>query len=263
MGKYFADVHEGPGSQLGNLPETVRDTEDIERMKRELPGMEDKDLRYEALVQLAKALIHQLRYKSALIYLDQAINLLPQRTEALRMRAIRRLYTLDLKGSLGDFLHLREVNYGDVSYQLGLDYYLLGDYGKCLKEMEVCYGLSDNEMKIAAMYWHSAAALRCGARPSLLDFYSDDFECGHHTFYKAACAMFAGRRSFEELKVLSEGEKSDLEYSMLAYALHIIESVKGREKESREILQSIVKRDSFWIGFAYVAAWNDLYGGRA
>jgi len=254
MGKYFADIHEGPGSQLGNLPETVKDTEEIKAITKSLESISDPNERYEGMLALSKALIFQLRYKSALIVLDLAVDLLPSRTEALRMRAIRRLYTLDTKGSLEDFLKLRGMNYGDVSYQIGLGYFLRSQYEKAMEEMEICYGLADNEMKIAAMYWHTIAARRCGEKATLLDDYTDDFDCGHHTAYKAACSMFAGHTTVEELRDHSEKEDSDLEYSMLAYALHEVGLVS---------LEDIVKRDSFWIGFAYVAAWNDLnYEGR-
>ncbi len=254
MGKYFADIHEGPGSQLGNLPETVKDTEEITAIKRKLESIADSNERYEGMLALSKALIFQLRYKSALIVLDLAVNLLPSRTEALRMRAIRRLYTLDTKGSLEDFIRLRGMDYGDVSYQIGLGFFLRSQYEKAMEEMEICYSLADNEMKIAAMYWHTIAARRCNARAALLDNFTDDFDCGHHTAYKAACAMFAGHMSADDLLDISNKEESDLEYSMLAYALHEVGMVS---------LEDIIKRDSFWIGFAYVAAWNDLnYGGR-
>lgn len=254
MGKYFADVHEGPLSQLGTLPETVRDTEEIAELRRKSSLMSDKEGRYEALLALSKALIFQLRYKSALLCLDEAVSILPERNEALRMRAIRRLYTLDVSGSLEDFLLLRERNYGDLSYQIGLCRYLKGEYEEAMGEFEVCYGLSDDEMKMAAMYWQACSAIRCGGRAGLLDHYREDFECGHHTAYKAACAYFSGKLSAEELSALCGKEESDLDFAMLAYALHL---------GGRFDLKDIVKRDSFWIGFAYVAAWNDLeYDGR-
>ncbi|MBR2281697.1 MAG: hypothetical protein IJ863_03635 [Spirochaetales bacterium] len=250
MGRYFAEVHEGPGSQLGSLPETVKDTEEIVEMRRSLDSISAVEERYEAMLALSKALVFQLRYKSALDVLDQAVSLCPSRTEALRMRAIRRLYTLDTQGSLDDFLRLREMNYGDVSYQIGLGHFMSGQYGKAMEEMETCYGLADNEMKIAAMYWHTIAARRCNGKASLLGNYTDGFECGHHTAYKAACAMFAGHGTESELYGLACRERSDLEFSMLGYAMHEVGAMP---------LDVIVARDSFWIGFAYVAAWNELH----
>ncbi len=254
MGKYFADVHEGPLSQMGNLPETVRDTDEITALRQKVSLVSDKEGRYEALLALSKALIFQLRYKSALLCLDESISILPERNEALRMRAIRRLYTLDVNGSLEDFLLLRERSYGDLSYQIGLCRYLKGQYEEAMGEFEVCYGLSDDEMKMAAMYWQACSAIRCDAKAGLLENYRDDFECGHHKAYKSACAFFCGRLSAKELSSLCEREESDLDFAMLAYALHL---------GGRFDLRDIVKRDSFWIGFAYVAAWNDLeYDGR-
>ncbi len=255
MGKYFADVHEGPVSQMGDMAETVKDTEEILALRSALASKKEKNERYEALIALSKALIFQLRYKSALVCLDEAVKSCPERTEALRMRAIRRLNTLDIKGSLEDFLLLRKMNYGDVSYQIGLGYYLSGQYEKAMEEMGICYGPANNEMKMAAMYWQAAAALRCGKKAPLLDLYSDDFECGHHTAYKAGCGLFAGKRTKEELLSLCGREEADLEYSMVAYALYVC-GEKG-------ILAEIVTRDSFWIGFAYIAAWNNLnYNGQ-
>ena len=254
MGKYFADIHEGPDSQMGNKPETVKDTEEIIAIKRNLESLVDPNERYDALLPLSTALIFQLRYKSALKFLDQAVELLPSRPEALRMRAIRRLYTLDTKGSLEDFFKLRAMDYEDVSYQIGLGYFFSAQYEKSMKEMEICYDLANKEMKIAAMYWQAIAARRCGGKATLLEKFTDDYDCGHHTSYKAGCSLLVGHTTVEELKNLADKEESDLEYAMLSYPLHEV-GVKP--------LEDIVKRDSFWIGFAYVAAWNDLhYEGR-
>ncbi|MCR4676043.1 MAG: hypothetical protein K5634_02295 [Sphaerochaetaceae bacterium] len=248
--KYFADIHEGPESQMGNYPERVQDTEEITLMRASLSSIASKDERYETLLNLAKALVFQLRYKSALGVLDEAVSLDPSRNEAVRMRAIRRLYTLDLKGSLEDFNLIRERKYEDVSYQTGLCHFLSSRYDEAMKEMENCYRTADNEMKVAAMYWHAISALRLGRESSLLKLLTEDFDCGHHRAYKAACLFFKGAMPAEELKFLSDKEESDLDYSMLSYALY----VKGFCG-----LENIIRRDSFWIGFAYVAAWNELY----
>jgi hypothetical protein len=46
-------------------------------------------------------------------------------------------------------------------------------------------------------------------------------------------------------------------YAMKAYAACVVLESRGRLSERDELLKKIVARDSFWIGYGYIAAFND------
>ena len=60
----------------------------------------------------------------------------------------------------------------------------------------------------------------------------------------------------EYLKWIEE-EPEDLEYAMKAYAACVVLERKGQLAERDALLAKIVARDSFWIGYGYIAAFND------
>ncbi len=59
------------------------------------------------------------------------------------------------------------------------------------------------------------------------------------------------------MQTLLQQEESDLEYSMLAYGSFLWLRSSGEEEAADKLLRSILPRDSFWISYAYIAAWND------
>ena len=70
-------------------------------------------------------------------------------------------------------------------------------------------------------------------------------------------SLAVGALTWEEMQTLLWSEQSDLEYSMLAYGSAVFRRAFGRKTEAEALLQSILPRDSFWISYAYIAAWND------
>ena len=58
-------------------------------------------------------------------------------------------------------------------------------------------------------------------------------------------------------------EPSDLEYSIFSYGYYAYLEKEKRSAEKDSVLNDILSRDSFWISFAYIAAYNDkFYSGR-
>lgn len=253
MNRYFAEIHAGPDSQLGKAPCLIGDSPEVAALR----GAES----YEELLALAAALNYQLRYRDALKIYDHAVALEPDKLLGYRQRAPRLINTLQSEKAVADLLRCRELGgeEADISYRLGIARYLAGDYEAAMREEALCFPLVDDEMGIAAMYWHTLSAWRAGKEPSLLERYHPGMAVGHHTAYAAVMALAAGERSFEEMQLLLAGERSDLEYSMLAYGTARWLLHRGWQDEGETMLRSIPPRDGFWISYAYLAAWNDIH----
>ena len=221
MGQYFADLHAGPESQLGSAPCSIPDSPEVAALR----GAET----VEELFALAKALNFQLRYREALTVYDRILALEPENALAYRQRAPRFLNTLQPEKAIQDFLKCRELggDEADLSYRLGIARYLSGDYPAAMAEEE------------------------------LLRHYRPGMAVGHHTAYERAMAFLAGSLPWAHMEALLQQEKSDLEYSMLAYGSAQWLRVLGKEEAADRLFRSILPRDSFWISYAYIAAWND------
>lgn len=256
MGKYFADIHAMPDSQLGGAPCIVADSPEVAALRRAET--------FEDLMALAKALVFQLRYREALKIYDRAVALESDNILCYRQRAPRLINTLQPEKAAADLEKCRALGGAedDISYRLGIARYLAGDYAAAMAEEAICYPLVDEEMGIAAMYWHTLSAWRAGAEPELLNrHYHPGMAVGHHTAYEGAMSLPAGARSEEEiLHRLEDPAITDLEYSMLAYGVSAYLDHIGRSGPAAKLRASILPRDGFWISYAYLAAWNDING---
>jgi hypothetical protein len=44
----------------------------------------------------------------------------------------------------------------------------------------------------------------------------------------------------------------------MAYGVAAVLKQDGHREEADELIREIVRRDGFWISYAYIAAWNDV-----
>ena len=119
--------------------------------------------------------------------------------------------------------------------------------------------ISTDEMKVACMYWHTIAAWRCNKEPILLSQFKIGMDIGHHIGYDAALKLFTNVLTEEIYLLLLNEEPSDLEYSIFSYGYSAYLEKNNRLTERDEVLSNIITRDTFWISFAYIAAYNDRY----
>lgn len=256
MGQYFDDLHAKKESQLSNEAVDIKDSREISDLRLLEPSEKNLSL-------LENALKNQLRFKECIELLTKLIEINPENTEYKRKRAGRYLSTLQCDKAVWDFFDC--LAHGgdklDIYYRIGLCRFFQESYESALAMFEDAYRLADDEMGIAAMYWHTLACARVGAYPILLSYYSPDMKTGHHTAYDLAMSVWANRRTAEEALKTIENEKEDMEYVISAYGIALYMKEKGRQEEYKNLMNEILNRDGFWHCFSYLAAFNDYKKG--
>ena len=255
MGQFFADIHASAASQLGSAPCGMTDSPEINALR--------SGKTYDELMALGKALCYELRYHEAIEVYSRAIALEPNHITAIRQRAARYITTLQPEKAIQDFLRCRELGGDemDIAYRLGICYYLDGNYAAAMEELTRCLPLCDDEMGIAAIFWHTLSAWRANRIPMLLyRSYREDMQVGHHTAYAFAMDLAAERISVPQALNALRNQPDDLEYSIMAYG--VAEFMEHNGMDSAQLREMLLARDSFWISYCYVAAWKDAYGKR-
>ena len=253
MGKYFADIHGTPASQMGNESCELSDTVEVAKLRNAET--------YDELLALGKALCYQLRYREAVEVYTKAISRSPEDIRAYRQRAARYITTLQPLAAIQDFLRCRSLGGDevDISYRLGLCHYLAGNYAEAMKELEHCYPLCDDEMGIAVIFWHTLSAWRLQLPTKLLNAaYHPGMNVGHHTAYEFTMAVASGRCELVDAMKRLEAEPEDLEYSIMAYGVAAVLNHMDKKNEAKKLIRNLLERDGFWISYAYIAAWNDV-----
>ena len=161
-----------------------------------------------------------------------------------------------------------EISDYEKLYAAGIGYYYLGDYEKCMEAEELSYPHFNDEMGIAAIFWHTLAAWRCGRTPSLLeDKYHGAMEVGHHKSYDLIMALAKGMVSPKSAELIFSVEHNPLEHSIVGYGLYCwlqhsfsccgsAPSIPCCE-EAQKVLDKTYADDGFWITYAYLGSRND------
>ena len=256
----FSEVHASARSQMLDLPCGLEDDEKLTKLR--------EDTSYEGLKALASELCYRLRYREAIEIYYEMERQRPDDLYPVRQRAAKHINTLQPFKAIDDFTKSRKLGAkeDDITYRIGISYYLAGDWEMAMAEEKACLPLVDGEMGRAAIYWYSLAALKAGEVPWLIRYYSEDMYVGHHTSYRAGVRLISGLVDIGEYLEWIEEEPEDLEYAMKAYAACVVLESRGRLAERDALLKRIVARDSFWIGYGYIAAFSDyvkLFGDPA
>ena len=154
-------------------------------------------------------------------------------------------------------------------YAAGIGHYYLGHYEKCMEAEEKAYPHFNDEMGIAAIFWHTLAAWRCGREETLFkEHYNIRMDVGHHKSYDLIMALAGGFVSPESVKLMTEVEHNPLELSIMGYGFYrwlvrrIEKGDRSLEKTASDVLERVYADDGFWITYAYLGARNDkLCGG--
>lgn len=244
----FDEYHAGIESQIWNLSSGVQDSEAVKAARRQGNTAD-------GLLTLGNALSRQLRYREAIEVYTEALALQPDNLLLLRLRAGRYLTTLQNDLAIQNFEKCLALGADqlDCLYRIGLAHYYAGRYRKAADIFQTCISLCDDEMGIAVIYWHTLSSRRAGMKQEMLDRYHRDMAVGHHGSYKKAVQVWAGETSLPVMLEALQQENDDLEYCITLYGL-----IYDPNCSQKELLQAeLLRRDSFWPGFAYLAAWND------
>ena len=244
----FDNPHAGIESQVLGLPSGIPDSAAVRQARALPPSAEHYAL-------LGKALSRQLRYREAIESYSAGLALEPENLPLLRLRAGRYLTTLQSDSAIRDFeacLRLGAEKL-DCLYRMGLARYYAGQYRAAAKIWEDCIHLCDDEMGIAVIYWHTLSAIRAGIPPVLLRQYHTGMAVGHHTAYEKAMQVWGGAQTLPRALRKLEQEQDDLEYGIVLYGLLYHPDCPDR----KNLLEKLLRRNGFWPGFSYLAAWND------
>ena len=244
----FDALHAGIESQIPNLPAGIPNSQAI-RQAKSLPDSVEK------FCALGKALSRQLRYREAIDAYTEGLKLEPENLPLLLLRAGRYLTTLQSNPAIADFEKCLSLGAEklDSLYRIGLAQYYAGRYEQAMGTFENCMPLCDEEMGIAVLYWHTLSAVRAEKAPTLLKYYRPDMAVGHHTAYEKSMQVWSGITPLSAMLQMLESEEDDLEYGITLYGLLLHPDCA----EKARLSQALLRRDSFWPSFAYLAAWND------
>ncbi len=252
MESIFESVHSMPENELEGKPHDLPDSEQVRALRR-AEG-------YSGRMALGQALCRQLRYRDAIAVYTEAIAMNPEDPEAYRQRAARHIATMQPERAISDlkFCLPLSMEKSDIYYRMGIARYLAGQYLEAMDAEQKAFPGFDDEMGVAAMFWHTAAAWKAGTEPTLLKHYRQDMEVGHHTAYHFSMGLAAGETMLEQALERISKEKSDLEYSIMGYGAAMFAEAAGKNDIAKSLLEAVVKRDGFWISYGYLAAWNEV-----
>ena len=268
MGKtrYFSEIHTSRASQLDNEAVTVADNEAVTRLRRALA---DYPGDYALLLGLAQALGQQLRYREAISLLNQAIQAQPENPLAYRRRAPRHYSTLrpDLAYADYQFYNCAHPGRMEAVYRQGIAACAMGWQDRALELMAEAIAAyqaaGDDEMLIAAIFWYQAAWLRTHSpgEPSLArEAYREGMAVGHHFAFHTAARLLLEVMTPEEAQAIVTPEVDDLDYSMIGYGLYLYHTlVRPDPAQAEAVMAEILKRDYYWAGFAWIAAYLDAH----
>lgn len=153
-----------------------------------------------------------------------------------------------------------ETNDPETIYATGIAYYFLGDYDNAMKKEEEAFPYFEDEMGIAAIFWHALAAWRAGKDATLLNkHYKYGMLVGHHRSYNRIMAIAIGNVSLDAADTLYNHMFQPLDKAIYGYGYSCLLEHLGEKEKAQKILGEVAADDSFWIAYAYLAAYLDFY----
>ena len=148
-----------------------------------------------------------------------------------------------------------------AAFYIGIWYYLQKDFAGAAKWLEKCLPCGD-EMKIAAIYWHTLACLKAGTDPVLLSEYYSGMAVGHHTAYKTAVEVIAGKTALPGAIEAVEKTVGDFDYVTVAYGVGVYLASIGEDSAGEELFDKALLRERYWPSVPYLAALSEGMTGN-
>jgi tetratricopeptide (TPR) repeat protein len=263
------------GDPLYAMIDTTGAIAEADRALREAPADA------EALIAAGRVRRDFWQYRQAMALYSRAIELKPDDWRPYRYRGHRYISVRDFDRAVADLERARELapmNW-DVSYHLGLAYYLSGRFPEANDEYSRCLSLSedegareaqaddfrscsengtDPESLVAMTEWAVRAALRAGLREdaqALLARIPLDLEVSENLAYYHDLLLYKGERTPEQL--LNPGPDGPYRRETVGYGVANWYLVQGDTAQAIRLLEELVQ-DPWWPGFGRIASEVEL-----
>jgi tetratricopeptide (TPR) repeat protein len=233
-------------SQINNEPCNVEDTEEIFWLK-----MSDD---YQSKVKAGDLLVKQYRFKDAIKEYQNAgdikkddfmlyIKLGGANLTLFNFEEAEKCYNNALKYGA------KEEN---VAFYFGIMNFLKGNYSEAISFFEKV-NVSNGEMLISVIYWHTIASFKNHSQPSFLEKYNENIDVGHHTAYKTAVSLFADKIEYNNIII----PKNSLDAVIVQYGICEYLKHKKQTREIKRYAEQLFKHTDVWPSIAYLAAYYD------
>lgn len=236
----------------------------------------------ERIIAAARVRRNFWQYRQAMELYTRAIGLAPDDWRPYRYRGHRHISVREFEEAARDLEIARELaplNW-DVSYHLGLAYYLAGRFSEAADEYLRCLGMADDEEArraqtedfrscfqnaddpeslVAMTEWAVRASLRAGmedAAGELLAGIAEDLEIGENLAYYHDLLFYKGEMTADEL--LDPGPDGPYRRETVGYGVANWWVVQGDTARAVSLLQELVE-DPWWPGFGRIAAEAELF----
>ncbi len=263
------------GEPLYALPDT---TGEIEAADQALAAAPDN---VELIIQAGRVRRNYWRYREAQELYTRAIELASDDWRPYRFRGHRHISLRDFDAAVRDLEAARErapLNW-DVSYHLGLAYFLAGRFDDAADEYMRCLTMADDEStraahsdafrscsqnaddpesRVAMTEWAIRASMRAGrdeAVQALVDGIPEDLPVEENVAYYQDLLLYKGVVEEEELLNPPPDASYRLETVGFGVANRMI--AQGRIQEAEVVLEQLVE-DPWWPGFGRIAAEVEL-----
>jgi tetratricopeptide (TPR) repeat protein len=239
----------------------------------------------ELIIAAGRVRRNHWQYRDEMALYDRAIGLAPDDWRAYRYRGHRRISVREFPAAIQDLERARELaplNW-DVSYHLGLAYYVSGRFADAADEYLRCLALAgdaaakaadsadfrscsrngnDPESLVAMTEWAARALLRSGRAAeadALAAAVPTDLEVSENLSYYHNLLYQKGLKTADELLVLGPDAPYRLETVGFGVATRLL--VAGDTARAMEVFD-LIAADPWWPGFGRIAAEAELARAR-
>lgn len=235
----------------------------------------------ERLIAAARVRRNWWQYRDEMALYTRAIELAPNDWRPWRFRGHRYISVREFDHAIRDLERARELaplNW-DVSYHLGLAYFVSGRFADAADEYSRCLGLAagaaavaadspefrscsrngtDPGSRVAMTEWAARALLRAARQAEALALavaIPETLEVGENLSYYHDLLYSKGRKTAEEL--LNLGPDAPYRLETVGYGVATRLLVAGDTARAMDVFRRIVA-DPWWPGFGRIAAEADL-----
>lgn len=235
----------------------------------------------EALIAAGRVRRDFWQYRDAIDLYTQVIERAPDDWRAYRYRGHRFISVREFDAAIPDLEAARSLapfNW-DVSYHLGLAYFVSGRFAEASDEYRRCIDLADDpgadaaqspdfrscsqnrddaESRVAMTEWAVRAAMRAGRADdvaTLLDGIGPDLEVSENVAYYHDLLLYKGLKTADEL--LNPGPDAPYRRETVGFGVANWMLAHGDTTSALELLEELAQ-DPWWPGFGRIAAEIEL-----